>query len=84
MISQLPYKTYKIFAIIIALCVSYILVSFFLGDTADNLWPQQQLHFLRSGIRDGALDHIFNTTLGVSTHVVYVARQANLVLANLL
>lgn len=82
MISQLPYKTYKVFCIIAALCVSYILVSFFWGDTADTLWPQQQSHFLRNGIRDGALDHIFNTTLGVSTHFVYVARLTNLILTN--
>jgi hypothetical protein len=81
MISQLPYKTYKVFSIIIALCVSYILVSFFFGDTADTLWPQKLSHFSPSGIRDGAFDHIFNTTLGVST--VYFARLTNLILTNL-
>ncbi|KAJ5297911.1 hypothetical protein PENANT_c012G03742 [Penicillium antarcticum] len=64
MASQLPNKTYKIFSTIIALFISYVLLSIFFGNTPETLWPQKLSRFSQSAIRDGALDHISNSTLG--------------------
>ncbi|KAJ5761970.1 uncharacterized protein N7511_005352 [Penicillium nucicola] len=62
--SPMPQRTYRIFSIIIALFISYILFSLLIGNTPETLWPQNLSRFSQSGIRDGALDRISNGTLG--------------------
>jgi hypothetical protein len=83
MLSQLPNRTYKTFSILIALFISYTLLKIFFGDVSDTLWSQKLSHFSHSGIRDGALDHIFNKTLGVSIELVHVTNPSEIILTNL-
>lgn len=82
MISQMLYKNRNIVQIVVALCGTYLLLSLFLKATEESVWSRTSSYLSQRGIRDEALDHVLNETLGVSNRLVYFAYSADLTRTN--
>ncbi len=70
MTRRINFKSFRAVQIVVALCGIYFILSFFLKGE-QFVWPPSIPHFSQPSIRDGALEHILNETLGVNNDMIW-------------